>query len=143
MTAVDFGFNFNKEREIPVSGSRIILFHKDSLYDYRLGQREPALITPFAPDSKVFRLDGAFFVFNRLSGFLRLNVDTLRTMPVPLRIIDPVTSSANRHKQLFWENGMKNPILIEGSRAWKLGYGRDYLIAVPICTVVTTVARLY
>ncbi|HEX9511677.1 MAG TPA: ATP-binding protein [Puia sp.] len=142
LPAADFGFNFNKELEIPVSGSRIILFHKDSLYDYRLGQREPALITPFAPDSKVFRLGGAFFAFSRLSGFLRLNVDTLRTMPVPLRIIDPVTSSANRHKQLFWENGMKNPILIEGSRAWKLEYGKDDLVARPICTVVPTDALL-
>ncbi|HWK04234.1 MAG TPA: ATP-binding protein [Puia sp.] len=142
LPAADFGFNFNKELGIPVSSSRIILFHKDSLYDYRLGQREPAFITSFEPNAKVFRLGGAFFVFNRSSGFARLNVDTFRTMPMPIKIIDPVTPSAGVYKRLFWENGMKNPILIEGSMAWKLEYGKDGLVARPICTVVPTDALL-
>ena len=140
--AADFGFNFNWELGIPVSGSRIILFHKDSLYDYRLGQREPAFITPFEPNSKVFRLGGAFFVFNRLSGFRRLNVDTLRTAPASLAVPDPVPSLAGIPKQLFWNNGMKNPILIQGSRAWTLDYGGGGLVARPICTVVPTDAML-
>ena len=141
-SAADFGFNFNKDLGIPVNGSRMILLHKDSLYDYRLGKREPAFLISFEPESKLFRLGGAFFVFHRLSGFLRLNVDTPHTMPVSPDIIGPAPPLANVHKQLFWENGMKNPILIEGPRAWKLEYVRNELVARLICTAVPTDALL-
>ena len=163
--AADFGFFFNKELLVPLSDTRIILTHKDSLYDYNLGKREPTFIMPVEPGSKVFRLAGQFFVFSRQHGFYKLEGDLLpsgdtasKGSSVPsrqdtttgysprLRIV-PVMLAALQFTpgapaQLFWESEMKNPILIAGSRAWKLEYKDQQLEAQLICTAVPTDALL-
>jgi signal transduction histidine kinase len=150
--AADFGFSFNKELLVPMSDTRIILAHKDSLYDYNLGKREPALIMPVEPGSKVFRLEGQFFVFNRQHGFCRLEGDTSRqdtalngspvlSRTIPVRLAAP-QFPPKEQGQLFWENGMKNPILITGARAWILEYKDRQLSARLICTAVPTDALL-
>jgi len=150
--AADFGFSFNKELLVPMSDTRIILAHKDSLYDYTLGKREPTLIMPVEPGSKIFRLEGQFFVFNRQHGFYKLEGDTSRqdtslngsaflSRTIPVRLTAP-QFPPKEQGQLFWESGMKSPILIAGSLAWKLEYKDQQLTARLICTAVPTEALL-
>ena len=134
--ADNFGFSFNKELLIPMSDSRMILFHKDSLYDYRLGKTAPTLITPVEPNSRVFRLADQFFIFNRQSGFYRL--DTTRNLPLRLATSFP----GQEQGQLFWECGMQNPILIAGATARELYYRGGQLTSRVICTAVPTDALL-
>ncbi len=163
--AANFGFNFHKELLVPMSETRIILTHKDSLYDYNLGKREPTFIMPVEPGSKIFRLDGQFFVFNRRSGFYKLegnmslqdspsNRSPLSFRPLPVKVAGFPFSTGDRtglysgradqrqQEQLFWEIGMKSPILIAGSRAWILEYQDQQLSARLICTAVPTDALL-
>lgn len=134
--AAAFGFNFNQEQLIPMSDTRIVLLHKDSLYDYRLGKTEPTPISSTEPGSKIFYLADQFFIFNRRTGFSRL--DTAHRVPFRMSLQLPGMEQG----QLFWENGMQNPILITGSRAWVLEYRDDELTARVICTAVPTDALL-
>ena len=152
--AANFGFYFHEEEMIPLNDSRIILFHKDSLYDYRAGKKEPALIAPLRHGSRVFYLDGKIFVADPSRAFYRIDPDTAQMIPVPLAVGggdggqggDAAKGSEGARPavkpQLFWETGMSNPILIAGSRAWRLEYVNGELAARLICTEVPTEALI-
>jgi signal transduction histidine kinase len=141
---IDFGFNFATEALIPLSEDRIVLTHNDSLYDYRSGHREPIFITTLEPGSKVFYLGGQLFEYNNKKDFYRLDPasgqKTLVESPFP-----PIAPEANVKGigKLFWDNGMKNPILICGARAWLLDYREGKLVARLICSDIPTNALLY
>jgi len=45
----DFGFNWSQEQLVPLSESRLLLTHNDSLYDYEAGRPVPRLVTPLKP----------------------------------------------------------------------------------------------
>jgi signal transduction histidine kinase len=131
---IDFGFNFFTESLIPLSEDRIILTHNDSLYDYHIGHREPIFITALEPGSKVFFLAGQLFAYNKKNDFHRLDpVSGQKTL---------VGSPFPAPGKLFWDNGMKKPILICGARAWLLDYKEGKLVARLICSEIPTNALL-
>lgn len=127
----DFGFYFAKELLVPMNDSRIILFHQDSLYDYRLGVPNPRFLIATEKESSVFYLKDHLFVFHPQHGFYRADPDSLQKVPVPLEGWKEMSSPS-----LFWDNGMRNPILIAGSRAWLLDYEGGRLRSKLICTAV-------
>jgi signal transduction histidine kinase len=137
------GFNF----AIPINESHIILLQKDTsaethipgVYDYIFGTREPALITYVRPGSQIFYLNGRIFVFNRQQGFYLLPTDSTLQTPVPLAFEKNTADiPATAKTQVLWKNGMKNPILISGSRAWTLEYKDRQLIPRLICSAFPT-----
>ena len=132
-----FGFNFRDETLIPIDNDRILLFHQDTLYDYRAGIREPAYMTAMEPWSRVFYLASQVFTFNRQSGFSRLDA-TAQKVPVHLSFGEGGGPMPGEVQQVYWESSMKYPILIAGSKAWTLEYMDQELRAKLICTAVPT-----
>jgi signal transduction histidine kinase len=135
--APDFGFNFQAERAIPLNDSRIILFHKDSLYDYRYGNRDPRLICATGQGARTFCLQGKIFILNARHEFYLIDPDSLgkgpRRIPYPSQEPQPSEKEA-----LFWQPGMACPLLIAGSRAWALEYNGKELTTRLICNAIPT-----
>ena len=135
-----FGFNFLAETLLPLSERRLLMAQHDSLFDYRLGRPIPSFITAVEPGSKVFYLKDSLFVFNARTGFYRTDPDFPVKIPVALMgatgaMVAGVPASLNK-PQLFWDNSMKNPILVDGARAWTLDYQQGKLVARLICDVL-------
>jgi signal transduction histidine kinase len=144
-----FGYNCTRDILLPVSDTHLLIDHTDTvdnyapgLYDYSSGIREPVLIAPLEKDARTFRLAGQTFVYTARHRFFRLDTDSGRspsTRFVPVNIPD---LPARGSEKLFWDNGMANPIVIAGSRAWLLEYTGQRLAARLICEAVPTDAML-
>jgi signal transduction histidine kinase len=132
-----FGFNFLQETPIPVSETRIILFRKDTLYDYREGNKYPMPVTTVEPGSKAFYLGGTLFIYEPRRGFLRMDIENGRREAVPCRF-ENGQSPGKEGAKLFWESGMQYPILIAGRQAWLLSCTDGQLAARSICEAVPT-----
>jgi signal transduction histidine kinase len=130
-TPPNFGFEFSTQALIPLSEERLLL-QKDTLYDYQLGRADPSVITPLQPGSRVFYLRDSLFVFRADGGFYRLDPDNGGQKPVPVEGLDRGLDKP----QLLWDNSMKNPILVEGKKAWMLDYQQGKLVARLICTAL-------
>jgi len=123
-----FGFDFSLQTLIPVSEERLLLTQHDSLYDYRLGRPVPTFLTALPQGSKPFGLGDSLFVFDPASGFYRISSDHGERSPVPFDGAD-----GKGKFELFWDNGMSNPILVKGSQAWLLDYAQGRLKARLVC----------
>ncbi len=136
----NFGFDFASETFIPLNESRILLFNSDSIFDYRLGRPEPAFLTRTEPDSRVFAIEGKLFVFSPRKGFYRLDLTTLRQEPLTLK--EDAGSAPGREEwkkaKIFWDNGMKLPILVAGAMAWELDYQEGKVTPKLICSAIPT-----
>ncbi len=155
-----FGFDFSTETLIPLNEWRLLMAQHDTLFDYRLGRPAPSFISALQPGSRVFLLRDTLFVFNARTGFYRMDPDVTGKTPVALAGIagsqSKATGSQSRvtgsqtkatatglnKPQLFWDNSMKNPILVEGTRAWILDYQQGRLVARLICDVIPADALL-
>jgi signal transduction histidine kinase len=142
----DFGYYWNQEQLVPLSEDRLLLTHNDTLYDYRLGRLAPAYLATLGKGARIFRLKGALFEFLPGKGCYRLDPDN----PVPVAVPmagqtppQPVGLTKGGGKELlFWDNGMKKPILTSGPNAWELDYSRGIITPRLICTAVPTDALL-
>ena len=127
----DFGFNWLKEQLVPIDERRLLFTHNDTLYDYRLGKPVPAFITTLEPGSKIFELDDSLFVFDR-KGCYRLDQATLQKTSIQLT----GWSEAEKKAAIFWDYGMKEPILVNGHQVWTLEHSNGKLEPALICDVM-------
>ena len=135
---VDFGFNWSQEQLVPLSESRLLLTHNDSLYDYEVGRPVPSLVTTLEAGSRIFCFGRDLFVFHTGHGFYRLDVDSGYRTPIPLEGVAQTTGKP----LLFWDNGMPEPLLVEGSNVWTLRYAGGKLTGRLICTALPRDALL-
>jgi signal transduction histidine kinase len=135
-----FGFDFFTQTLIPLSERRMLMTGHDSLFDYHQGRPIPSFITALPAGSRIFYLRDTLFAFNTRSGFYRMDPDVPGTTPLAL---SGAGAPAGPGKfQLFWDNSMKNPILVDGSRAWILDYQQGKLVARLICDALPQGALL-
>jgi signal transduction histidine kinase len=134
----DFGYYWNQEQLVPLSEERLLLTHNDTLYDYRLGRLVPTRLATLEKGARIFRLEGILFVFLPEKGCYRLDPDNPVLVAVPMAgwKVDEAKGS------LFWDNGMKKPILTSGPNAWELDYSGGTITPRLICTAVPTDALL-
>ena len=147
-----FGFNWFQEQLVPLSESRLLLTHNDSLYDYRAGMPMPVFITSLAPGSRLFYLEHKLFVFHPVNGFYQLDPDNAGKTPIVLdgAGATPVGGSAASRQRgnssgrpiLFWEYGMPKPLLVDGPNVWTLNYAAGKLQTQLICTALPREAFL-
>lgn len=152
--ASHFGFNFKEELLIPVTEERILIFRKDTLYDYRAGAREPVPLTIAPSGSSAFLMRGQLYLYHPRIGFQRFDIDKPGKSPEPVAFTLPDASltphrvatsntlaAVSTHReawQLFWESGMLHPILLSGSHAYLISYDGRQLNADLICDSVPT-----
>ena len=139
----DFGFDFFTETLIPLSEDRVIFTHLDSLYDYRIGHRDPRhLSTLRTRIQTLFYLAGKLFVLNNKGQFYRLDSSY---HPIVVDVVpSPSLCPPSGREKLFWDNCMHNPASLSAARtglaAWTMPDGR--LTARMICSAIPTEALL-
>jgi signal transduction histidine kinase len=127
----DFGFNWLKEQLVPIDERRLLFTHNDTLYDYRLGKPVPAFVTTLEPGSKIFELDDSLFVFDRKDCY-RIDQTTLQKTSIQLT----GWSETEKKAAIFWDYGMKEPILVNGHQVWTLEHSNGKLEPALICDVM-------
>jgi signal transduction histidine kinase len=137
----DFGFNWFREQLVPLSEKRLLLTHNDTLYDYRLGTPVPHFVMTLPPDAHIGYLDTTLFLFDPPHGFFRLDIDAGRKYPVMVQGLDP-ENAAQRKRSLFWDNGMPQPLLLDGPNVWIIHKTAQRLEAQLICTALPTDGRI-
>lgn len=158
----NFGFNFGSDQALPLDDSNLLLLHKDSLYSYILGRMEPVWLNTVWPGGRLFRSENRlfvcsgshlFYIFDRQPAAhhrvpaedpIPDDIPLLRPRPVGFADEQAILAQTGTGKgwKLFWETGMKNPILIAGSRAWKLYFEHEKIRAALICTAIPTDALI-
>lgn len=137
----DFGFNWTREQLVPLTEKRLLLTHNDTLYDYRLGRQVPSFVTTLPPDARICYLDTTLFLFDPRHGFFRLDADSGKKSPVALQ--GPALRSAGQvNRSLFWDNGMAEPLLLDGPDVWTIHQAGQRLEARLICTALPTDGRI-
>jgi signal transduction histidine kinase len=134
----DFGFSWGREQLVPLSDDRLLMTHNDTLYDYLAGRPAPAFITTLEPESRIFYLDHQLFLFQHGQGFYRLDPDSPQKKAIGIEGWEHSTDKP----LLFWEHGMRQPLLVDGSKVWTLGYSAEKLQARLICSVLPRDALL-
>lgn len=130
----NFGFKFLGEQLLPMSETHLLLTHYDSLFDYQLGNPNPAFQTTMEHSSRLCFVGGALLEWSPRHGFFR--IDTISFHRTPLSAAPAITMQG--HTQLFWDNGMKQPILVNGRNAWLLDFDGRQISGRLICTTVPT-----
>ncbi|HEV2482907.1 MAG TPA: ATP-binding protein [Puia sp.] len=137
----DFGFNWFREQLVPLSEKRLLLTHNDTLYDYRLGKPLPAFVMTLPPDARIGYLDTTLFLFDPRHGFFQLDAGSGKKYPVTLQGLAP-DQGAQENSSLFWDNGMPQPLLLEGPNVWIIRKTGERLEAQLICTALPTDGRI-
>ncbi len=133
----DFGFNWFREQLVPVSEKRLLLTHNDTLYDYRLGIPAPRFVMSLPPDVRICYLDTTLFLFDPRHGFFRVDADSGKKHPVTLQGL-ALDKAAREKRSLFWDNGMPEPLLLDGPDVWTIHAAGDRLEARLICSALPT-----
>jgi len=134
----DFGFSWFQEQLVPLSETRLLLTHNDTLYDYRAGRPNPSFITTLEPGSRIFYLNDNLFIFHGGHAFYRLDPDSPQKKPVE---VADWTKTTDR-PLLFWDYGMPQPLLVDGSNVWTLRYDGGKLRSRLVCTALPRDALL-
>lgn len=101
------------------------IFQKDNML-IRYGQheeREIMIPEAYRNTRKIFSIDSHLFILSKNGIYLSYNPESETATRVSIadengKAILP----AGKHSNIYWENGMKNPILFIGSDAWILRY---------------------
>jgi len=137
----DFGFNWFREQLVPLSEKRLLLTHNDTLYDYRLGAPVPAFVMTLPPEARIGYLDTTLFLFDPRHGFFRLDIDAGKKYSVTVQGL-AADNVAQPKRSLFWDNGMPQPLLLEGPNVWIIRKTAERLEAQLICTALPTDGRI-
>jgi signal transduction histidine kinase len=133
----DFGFNWFREQLVPLTEKRLLLTHNDTLYDYRLGTPVPSFVMTLPPDARICYLDTTLYLFDPRHGFFRLDADSGKKHPVALQGL-ALDKAGPAKRSLFWDNGMPEPLLLDGPDVWTIHTAGGRLEARLICTALPT-----
>ncbi len=118
-------------RILPVHDTACLIIKNSSLYFFSAGIRKAIKVPSVNGNIQHgFVIRDMHFLIDDKKNISRFDIASGRSTPVSK---DFATAKSN---SFFWENGMKNPILINGKRAWKLDYADGRLIAELICDTI-------
>lgn len=130
------GFSSGFSKIVPISDTSCFILSQNNLFYFSISLKDP-VIRPYEKGNvnSIFKIDSNYFLINNTKEIFRINTEEQSLTPVYFsdngntRLM-PFTSS----NTLFWQTGMKNPVLIEGEKAWLLTYNGASITARLIST---------
>ncbi len=127
-------FSAVTDKIISLSDTACLILNRGSLFYLSISFNMP-IILPFEKGSfnTIYKIDDYFFITNNNKETFLLNIIDQTLSPVPVTNInggklDPTTENS----RLFWETGMRNPVLIDGDKAFLYTYKNNLIIATRI-----------
>jgi len=121
------GFN----RIVCMSDTSCLIQNNSNLLFFSISLKEPvALPLEKGNISSVFKIDTNYFITNSKREISLVNT---KDMSLSAAIITDETGAIFRpqavNSSLFWQTGMKNPVLVDGENTWLLSYNGKTIIA--------------
>ena len=130
------GFSSGFSKIVPISDTSCLILNQGNLFYFSISLKDP-LIQPYEKGNvnSIFKISGNYFLINNKKNIFRVNIKEQTLLPVPLTGNgNTLLKSFTNSNSLFWQTGMKNPVLIEGEKAWLLTYDGSSITAKLIST---------
>ncbi len=118
------GFSSGFSKIVPVTDTSCLILNQNNLFYFSISLEDPVTL-PYEKGNvnTIFKINGIFFLVNSKKEIFLINTKEQTLSPVSFAgngnaLLRPFTNS----NTLFWQTGMKNPVLIEGEKAWLLTY---------------------
>ncbi len=130
------GFSSGFSKVIPITDTSCLILNQNNLFYFSIGLKDP-ISQPYEKENvnSIFKINNSYFLINSKKEIYRINIKEQTLSPVSFShngniLLRPFTNS----NTLFWQTGMKNPVLIEGEKAWLLTYDGASIAAKLIST---------
>ncbi len=124
-------------RTVWISDTSCLIHNGSSLFYYSTGIDDPRVM-PIEENnlSSLFQIGKQCFIINHQRDIFLLDPATKKVEPLPaggngISLLKDLNSNNNI---LYWQTGMQNPVIIEGTNAWLLTYGGGSINARLIAT---------
>ncbi len=129
-----YATGFNKI--VCISDTSCLIQNNSSLLYFSISLKKPIAL-PFEKGgvSNIFKINNSCFISNGKKDIFLLNMVDMSLSPVIIteetgKTFIPKTSNS----LLYWQTGMKNPVFVDGDRAWQLVYDGTKITAKLIFT---------
>ena len=120
-------------RTAAISDSSCIILSDGRLFYFSIGMQKPDTLD-FERNrfTNLFKIGTTFFLYGKDQKFSMIDpagfqLGEVSTTGTPFQ-------SMGADARIFWETGMKNPILIDGTNAWLIDYSGKHLVSRPLFT---------
>lgn len=132
------GFATGYNKIVALSDTSCLIINQANLLYYSISLKDPVSL----PDIKenintIFKINGSYFIINNKKEIFLLDIKYQTLTPVPFTGNNsPQLNTAISSSSLFWQTGMKNPVLIDGEKAWLLSYDGSSITAKLVSTAI-------
>ncbi len=131
----DGPFALQFDQVLPQSDTATFLLHSGRLYYFSLSMRSPVLLSLQVKDvTTAFKCGDAIFIADRAGGLWRFDMTSFLFYKSEIYFASGIAKPDSRKNLFLWENGMKEPVLINGDKAWKVVTKNGSLFAEFICS---------
>ena len=130
------GFSSGFSKIVPISDTACFILSQGNLFYFSISLKDPVTQSYEKGNvTSIFKINGSYFLINNKKEIFLINIKEQTLSPVSFsgngnNLLKPFTNS----NTLFWQTGMKNPVLIEGEKAWLLTYDGSAITAKLIST---------
>ncbi len=140
----DSRFSAVTDKIVCLSDTAFFILNQGRLFYQSVSLKRPVAL-PFEKNSinNVFKIDSEYFIRNNKKEIFLLNTGSHTVTPV---LFTDESGTALKSKTgnglLYWETGMKNPVYVDGEKAWLLTYTENKIIARLIFTGIPSDALI-
>ncbi len=119
------------DKVVPIHDTACLLIKAGALYFFSTSLKTPVKITfRGSAIASGFIIGNSHFLIDYQNDIFKFDITSRNLSPVSLGF------PSAQNNSIFWENGMKNPILINGKNAWKLIYEGGRFYTEKICDTI-------
>ena len=136
LTPINIAAGFSKI--VSISDTSCLILNASTLFYYSTGLKS-LVILPFEKGgiNTVFKINNNCFVVNNKKEISLLNINDQKLTLVPITGSDnTIFKKATDNSILYWQNGMTNPVFIDGAKAWLLMYNGLSITTKLISTII-------
>jgi signal transduction histidine kinase len=131
--ALSFYLQFH--RAIPLSDTSCLIFTATDCYRYSLSTAKPvALSLPEGRPGSAFSTGSSIFFVDQTKKLFLFDPEKMSTRLIPLQFEGPGPELTKN--EFYWQNGMAEPVVLNGKNAYSISYKEGKLNARLICTSI-------
>jgi signal transduction histidine kinase len=136
----DFKFDFAIDKLVSINDTACLIRANNQIYYYSLKLAKPQQF--LHTDSKIlklFKINNDCFYVDEFFSYYKINLENKTSQKISIKGL----LNSNLSTQLFWQNGLDNPVVIEKNKAYYLTYVNEQIQANLISTSLPKDADIY